>query len=129
MKKPFVLIAAIVAVVGFGAVAAVAKKTTKAETSVKLNPSDGNSFSGTVEAKHGCQKGRKVTLTYGNKKLASDRSNDRGKYKIFYAIHDSSGNYRAVASKRKVTKNDGDTIICKRGRSKQVYVYARQVWE
>ena len=36
MKKPFVLIAAIVAVVGLGAAVAVAKETTKVKTSVKL---------------------------------------------------------------------------------------------
>ena len=42
MKKPLVLIAAIVAVVGFGAVAAVAKEAIKVKTSVtlKYHPND-----------------------------------------------------------------------------------------
>ena len=61
MKKPFVLIAAIVAVVGLGAAVAVAKETTKVETAVKLKfHTRDESFSGRVKAKDGCQKGRTV---------------------------------------------------------------------
>ena len=61
MKKPFVLIAAIVAVVGLGTGVAVAKETTKVRTSVKLeysaNGAADSSFSGQVKARKGCQKG------------------------------------------------------------------------
>ena len=125
MKKPFVLIAAIVAVVCFGAAGAVAKERTEVETSVTLNSNagDNNAFSGTVEAKKGCQKARTVTLTFGKQKLDSDKSNDRGKYKIFFATHDTNGNYRTVVSERKSTKSDGDKIVCETGRSNQVHVF------
>jgi hypothetical protein len=128
MKKPFVLIAAIAAVVCFGAAVAVARETIRVGTSVTLNSNagDNNTYSGTVKARKGCQKERRVILTYGKQKLGSDRSNDRGKYKIYFAEHDTSGNYRTVASEKKITKNDGDKIVCKTGRSNQVSVYARR---
>ena len=68
MKKPFVLIAAILAVVGLGAVAAVAKEATEVKTSVTLeyhpndpgHPLESDWFSGRVKAKEGCEEGRKV---------------------------------------------------------------------
>ena len=126
MKKPFILIAAIVAVVCVGAAVAVAKETIRVGTlddAQYSNAGDNNTFSGTVKAKKGCQKARTVTLTFGKQKLDSDKSNDRGKYKIFFATHDTNGNYRTVASERKITKNDGDKIVCETGRSNQVHVF------
>ena len=62
-----------------------------------------------------------MTLTFGKQKLDSDKSNDRGKYKIFFATHDTIGNYRTVASERKITKNDGDKLSARRaGRTKSM---------
>ena len=65
MKKPFVLIAAIAAVVGLGAAVAVAKERIEVETTVTIkfkrnNPGEnpyigGASFSGQVKARRGCQ--------------------------------------------------------------------------
>ncbi len=120
MKKPFVLIAAIVAVVGFGTVAAVAK-TIKVGTSVTLRVGP-SSLEGTVNAKKGCEKQRRVTLTHvtrthGTQERRSDYSDDRGRYYIGFTIPDSSGYYRTVASEKTITKNDGDKIVCKTGRS------------
>ncbi len=68
MKRPFVLIAAIVAIVGFGAVVAGAREATGVENSVTLKYNPGSAdpaddtFSGRVKArKAGCQQGRTVT--------------------------------------------------------------------
>ena len=73
MKKPFVLIAAIVAVVGLSTAVAVAKEKIKVETSVGLRFSGRPrrvlpaSFPGEVKAKtKGCEKGRTVTVSNGS---------------------------------------------------------------
>ena len=123
MKKPFVLIAAIVAVVGLGTAVAVAKETTNVGTSVKLEFRYRNApaFLGSVKARNGhCQKGRRVIVTRDNERVYAGKSNDRGKYKIIVALRDIYGGYlfRAVANERTITKNNGDKIVCKRGRSK-----------
>ena len=138
MKKPFVLIAAIVAVAGLGAAVAVAKQTTEVGTSVTLHyryphaaaPDHPGSFVGKVKGRKGCQKGRTVNLIADDDpgpveadlvglKVGSDKSNNRGKYKIIWpAYHFGELHYyRAVALKRKVTKNNGDRIVCERDRS------------
>ena len=125
MKKPFVLIAAIVAVVGLGTGVAVAKETTKVRTSVKLeysaNGAADSSFSGQVKARKGCQKGRTVALwdRYGGHR-ASDRSDARGRYKITYSPYPGTGPYFAKARERKITKDNGDKIVCREGTSKRV---------
>ena len=119
MKKSFVLIAAIVAVVGLGTAVAVAEDTIKVKTSLKLKFSSPDSYSGTVKARKGCQEGRKVTLTHGVNKLGSDNSNNRGKYKIIGPTSTGDG-LRAVARETKITQHDGDKIVCERGRSKKV---------
>jgi hypothetical protein len=118
IKKSFVLIAAIVAVVGFGAVAAVGKEGIKVGTSVTLRirsnlnprpPTD--SFLGQVRArKKGCEKGRTVTLNHGSTKVGSDKTNNRGRYKIFFGLR--PGGFVAVA-KRTMTKDNGNKIVCK----------------
>ena len=121
MKKSFVLIAAIVAVVGLGTAVAVAEDTIKVKTSLKLKFSSPDSYSGTVKARKGCQEGRKVTLTHGVNKLGSDNSNNRGKYKIIGPTSTGDG-LRAVARETKITQHDGDKIVCERGRSKKVKI-------
>jgi hypothetical protein len=140
MKKPFVLIAAIVAVVGLGAAVAVAKETIKVGTSVTLQfqvrqPEHPSQFVGRVKASRGCQKGRTVTVTtghnHGRRKVRSDKSGNRGKYKIIWRAHHLEPgdglvpgyrNYRAVVGERKITKNDGDKIVCKAAASKVISV-------
>jgi hypothetical protein len=126
MKKPFVLIAAIVAAVGLGTAVAVAKKTTEVTTRVTANwtadpdePATG-SFSGRVKAKKVCQKGRKVTVSDGVNKVASDTSNDRGEYKISYSPAGSEVRYFFTRAQKKITENNGDKIVCKK--SKRVAV-------
>ena len=135
MKKPVVLIAAILAVLGLGAVAAVAKETTEVPTSVTLhvtggfgveNPDPGDRhrlFSGKVTAKkYRCQKGRTVVVS-AYVPVGSDKSNARGEFKIWEQYRgspqgpsraESRGtlSYRAVVERRKITKNNGDKIVC-----------------
>ncbi len=133
MKKPFVFIAAIVAVVCLGAVVAVAKDTTRVPTSVKLHfTGEGGGkpghparryFSGKVTAKKGCQKGRTVVLIRRTRMapVGSDKSNARGKFKLVehlfayqvkHLLRDRRGHYRVVVEKRKITKDNGDKIVC-----------------
>jgi hypothetical protein len=131
MKKRFVLIAAIVAVVGLGAAIAVAKETTEVGTSVSLTLESDlsgpkpDSFQGELKAtKKGCEKGRRV-IVYEHRDgfslnvVGSDRSNDRGEYKVF-----SEGPYRqpfrAVVNERTMTTDTGNKVVCKEGRSKRV---------
>jgi hypothetical protein len=126
MKKLFVLIAAIVAVVGFGVVGAAAKKGIEVKTSVTLGIRSDlsgprpDSFIGEVRARKAvCQKGRTVTVNDGFTKVGSDKSNDRGRYKIFHSLAGSGGRtFFARARKAKITKDNGDKIVCER--SKQV---------
>jgi hypothetical protein len=125
MKKSFVLIAAIVAVVGFGAVAAVAKERIKVGTSVSLKFTTDLSgprpdfFSGRVKAKKkGCEKARTVRL-YDDRSISevgSANSDDRGRYKIFSS--DLRGAFVAYARKKQMTKDNGDKIVCRRAHSK-----------
>ncbi len=112
MKKPIVLIAAIVAVVGLCAAVAVAKETTKVPTAVTIKftgtvegagGGDGRFVNGTfsgeigfhgsdqiawVTTKEGCRKQRKVVLYEKPKRglparrAGADRSNNRGRYRI-----------------------------------------------
>ena len=130
MKKAFVLIAAIVAVVGIGAAVAVAKETIEVPTSVTLHVTGGGGqapgdphrlFSGKVTAKKGCQKGRTVVLVgYGyTSPVGQDESNARGKFKIVEQLRRSRlGTYPyRVVVKRKITKNSGDKIVCKTGKA------------
>jgi hypothetical protein len=123
MKKPLVLIAAIVAGVGLCSPTAVAKETIKVETSLTLHPDFGNNyaFAGRVKASRGCQEGRTVTLTRAGKKVGSDKSNDCARYKIIVKGHDEPWTWRdprAVAMERKTTKDNGDKIVCKRASSR-----------
>ena len=122
------LIAAIVAVVGFCAAVAVAKETIEVETSVTLhvtggfgveNPDPGDRhrlFSGKVAAKKDCQKGRTVAVRSGWGPVGSDTSNARGEFKVWEQYRGSArgtSGFRAVVEK--ITKNNGDKIVCKRG--------------
>ena len=123
MKKPFVLIAAIVAVVGFGTVAAVAKERIKVHTSVTLrhnandpNPRGGDgTFSGRVKAKKGCQERRTVVLYDGGPgdRHGSDKSNDRGEYKIVPGPTTAGPTFYVEVGKKEITRNNGDRIVCK----------------
>ena len=136
MKKPFVLIAAIVAVVGLGAAVAVAKVRTEVGASMTLNyqlpqPDHPARFVGRVKASRGCQNGRTVTVTNigpgvpGSRKVGSDKSGNNGKYKIVWrAQFSGERNYRAVVEERKTTTDNGDKIVCKRAASK-VYSVVR----
>src|SRR5262245_43715515 len=94
MKKPIVLIAAIVAVVGLGTAVALGKETTKVRTSVSIQHAgnrETGTFSGKVRAKAGCQKQRKVVLAEAEggglfpippRHPDADTSNKRGRYRI-----------------------------------------------
>ena len=129
MKKPFVLIAGIVAVVGLGTAVAVAEDTTKVRTSVSIKPSPNDSvdsLSGRVKAKKGCEKRRTVSLQQGSQESGrhlSDKSDNRGRYRF--------GRYRLspgdpfvthywVVVHREIIEKDGERIVCKRARSKKV---------
>ena len=127
VMKPFVLIAAIVAVVSFGAAVAVAKERSEVKTSVTLKfderrPAD--SFSGRVKAKKGCDKKRRVLLrsTHPGLTRGSDKTNSRGRYEISFEADPSASKFFAKASEKKISKNNGDTIVCESARSNQVRV-------
>jgi hypothetical protein len=127
MKKPFVLIAAIVAVVGLGAVTAVAKERIHVGTYVTLHVTDENpgdpaqSFSGRVKAKKGCEKRRTVVVMGPYGPVGSDRSNVRGEFKIVEQqlgrSRRGSFRFRVVVEQRKITKNSGHKIVCMEGRA------------
>ena len=51
--------------------------------------------------------------------LGSDKSNNRGRYKVFLAP-DRPGAFIAYAQKRKMIKDNGDTIVCERGGSDRI---------
>ena len=105
-----------------------AKETTEVPTSVTLhvtgglgmeNPGDRHRlFSGKVTAKEDCQKGRTVDLRSGWGPVGSDKSNARGEFKIWEQSRGSARGtsaFRAVVERRKITKNNGDKIVCTRG--------------
>ena len=147
MKKPLVLIAAIVAVVGLCAAVAVAKERIKVKTSVTLflhsdlSGPKPDSWRGEVKArKRGCEKGRTVTVSHGSKKVGSDKTNNRGKYTIVWRRNraGSSGalgadrgatgghglggtagrRFIAKARKMRITKSNGDKLVCEADKSK-----------
>jgi hypothetical protein len=129
MKKPFVLVAAIVAVIGLGTAVAVAKEKIKVETSVSLfkklslPPGPSPSFQGEVKAKKkACEKGRTVTVSNGSGyKLGPDKTNNRGRYKIFFSVHSTPLTpFTAKVRKMRITKDSGNTIVCKAARSKRL---------
>ena len=120
MKKPIVLIAAIVAVVGLCAAVAVAKDTTKVRTSVSIRGGhySGQAF-GHVRALKGCEKFRKVSLHlegFGGA-VRSVSSNKRGEYFIDSELTPQVPRYWVVVE-RKVIRKNRETIVCERGRSK-----------
>ena len=135
MKKSFVLIAAIVAVVGLGTAVAVANETIKVKTSVSLErksgsrPGPSSAFQGKVRAKkRSCEQGRTVTVSNGaGYKLGPDKTNNRGRYNIFvggrYNIvvngdDPPTGPFAAKVREMRITKDSGNTIVCKADRSK-----------
>ena len=110
-------------------------KTTKVKTSVTLkykadDPSDpfgGGSFSGQVTTRKGSSKGcqNRRVLLYADIKLKphSGRTNDRGKYTIQWLGADEPGSFvQAVATEKRITKSNGDKVVCKGGRSKRLGV-------
>ncbi len=123
---------------------AVGKDTANVKTSVQLewtagpDPSDpeaGASFSGRVKAKHDCRKARKVVLYSPYGIAGFDKSNARGKFEIVEQ-HGGAGRERharrrgtlqfyAVAEERKITKQNGDKIVCKAGSSERVKATVR----
>ena len=75
-------------------------------------------FFGEVAARTGCEKGRKVVMYFPkprdpNERLGSDRTNNRGKYRIPLVARRAF----AEAKEKKFTQNDGDKVVCKTGRS------------
>ena len=129
MKKSLALVAAIVAVVGFAAVVAAADDRIRVRTSLTLHykaDSHTKTFVGEVKAKKGCQKGRRVYLWGRDGSVGSDRSNARGLFKIVKGRNSPSGRgrdpYLAFARKKMITKPNGDTIACRKGRSNGVGV-------
>ena len=134
MKKS--LVAAIVAVVGFAPVAAAADDRIRVRTSLTLHyqaDSHPKTFVGEVKAKKGCQRDRRVILWGRNGRAGSDRSNARGLFKIVKGRNSPSGRgryarragrdpYLAFARKKMITKPNGDTIACRKGRSNGVGV-------
>ena len=112
------------------AVAAVAKEKIKVETSVSLTaslsapqPDPSPSFVGEVKAKKkGCERGRTVTVSNGSGyKVGPDKTNNRGKYRIFISGHDVPLHepFTAKVRKMRLTKASGKTIVCKAAKSKQ----------
>jgi hypothetical protein len=51
--------------------------------------------------------------------VGSDKSNDRGRYRVFYAPH-TTGPFVARARGRTITKNNGDKLVCRPGWSNRV---------
>ena len=124
MKKPFVLIAAIVAVVGLGGAVAVAKETAEVGTSVSIKLKGSNehySFFGKVKAKEGCHKERRVVVHNADStgSPGAVRSDNRGRYQL-ELIRPLHGNRYFVTTKKKIIKKDGERIVCKKARSKTV---------
>ncbi len=124
MKKPFVLIAAIVAVVGLGTAVAVAKETTKVRTSVSIRGAI-TSFHGRVKAKRGCEKQRTVTLHHRGEHpgelLRTDQSYNSGRYRIFPTQVSPVVDHRVVVH-RKIIKKYGERIVCKRAQSRYAHI-------
>ena len=85
-------------------------------------------FFGEVAArKKGCEKGRKVVLYFPkprdpNERLGSDRTNNRGKYRIPLVARRAF----VEAKEKKITKNDGDKVVCKTGRSRTFHAPGRR---
>jgi hypothetical protein len=129
MKKPFVLIAAIVAVVGLGTAVAVGKETTKVRASVSMkftgvHPSESGTFVGKVKAREGCRKQRRVVSywkgPHSTRSAGADRSNNRGRYRIDpINVHGHAVEFW-VEVENKIIENDGEKIVCKKARSKKV---------
>jgi hypothetical protein len=131
MRKPSVLVLALVTCLAVSAVPAHAAKT-KVNTKVSIdfggefsgggatgdpyspyNPVTFNGdFSGKVKGKKGCKKNRKVTISRG---IGSDRSDDSGNYSVDIHAVPAAGDYTATVKKKKLRKG-GKTIICKRAK-------------
>ena len=133
MKKPFVLIAAFLVVVGLGAAVAVAEDTTKVRTSAAIkyqlpnhHPGSLGRFVGRVKASKGCEKQRKVSLQQGASPMdydPTDRSNNDGRYRVFptrRALVPGVEQFWVVVQ-RKIIKKDGERIVCERARSKKTH--------
>jgi hypothetical protein len=128
-KLSSLLVAALVATVAFGVLAATAAEKTKVKTKVTIKYNAGTgapyyenaSFSGKVKAKKGCKKNRKVKVKEeGGQTVGKDRSNNNGRYEVAAGSF-NEGDFFAKVKKKKLEKK-GKTIVCKKARSKTISV-------
>ena len=131
------LAVAVLATTALAVAASSAKDTTKVETSLNfsffsnLSEPGPDYFWGRVKAKDPgkktrCERGRKVTV-YGyahhrRHVIGSDRSNDRGMYKVISSsvYYARLSPFVAVAQKRTLTTDNGKKVVCKAGRSEPI---------
>jgi hypothetical protein len=106
---------AVIALVALAAGVALAAKSY--ETTVVLKYHEGV-WKGRATADGGCQKGRKVTVTYNDGKttVGSDTTNADGKYSVQGEDPPAPGEYHATAKKKTITVN-GKKHICEEGES------------
>ncbi len=90
-------------------------------------PYGDGSFSGQVKAGRGCEKGRRVVLYSwkfydGGTKVrrGADRTNDRGKYEIKSRVGAVPRHFRLKANAKRITKSNGDKVVCKARRSNRL---------
>jgi hypothetical protein len=128
-KLALLLVAALVATVAFGLVAATAAEKTKVKTKVTIKYDSGSgapyyenaSFSGKVKAKKGCKKNRKVKVKQvGGTTVGTDKTNNNGRYEVSAGSF-NEGSFFAKAKKKKIHKNN-KTIVCKKGKSKTITI-------
>jgi hypothetical protein len=128
-KLSSLLVAALVATLAFGLLAANAAEKTKVKTKVTIKYNAGSgapyyenaSFSGKVKAKKGCKKKRKVTVKEeGGATVGTDKSNNNGRYEVAAGSF-NQGDFFAKVKKKKIEKKN-KTIVCKKAKSKTITI-------
>jgi hypothetical protein len=126
MRLPRIAVFALVAVLAVGLIGGGFAAATTFKTTVTIhftpNPYYGDKFNGKVKSKKKfCKKHRKV-IVFRKKpgpdaKFGSDFTNKKGNYVVAPGKTAKSGNYYAVAKKKKKGKT-----VCKKGVSKTIFV-------
>jgi 5-hydroxyisourate hydrolase-like protein (transthyretin family) len=124
MRRTALLVAALICVLTAGAGPASAGVQNQFATffvkfKFQASTSSGEKFSGKIDSNKGkCVEGRKVTVyrkKNGNKKkLGSDKTNDKGKFKV--GVGDGppkNGKYFAEVKESTFEADDGDRVTCR----------------
>jgi hypothetical protein len=128
MRKLLIAVASVVAFAALGLGVAAAhdnSSKTKVTIAYHLGPApyyEGTNFHGKVKSHHHkCIKHRKVTVkrkkSGNDQKIGSDKSNNKGKWKVLTGPV-PSGKYYAVAKKKTL----GNGHVCKKGKSPTIAV-------